>query len=71
MAQTTQPDKFFEMKLSDDLHVIEKRIFEASGLNYTPANFEAESADYHACSCSVEGRSIKYRLAKITPTKSG
>lgn len=60
-----------EMKFSDDLHVIEKRIFEASGLKYTPANFEAESADYHACSFSVEGRSIRYRLAKITPTKNG
>ena len=60
-----------EMKLIDDLHVIEKRIFEASGFEYTPANFDAESADYRACSFSVEGRSIKYRLAKITPTKNG
>jgi hypothetical protein len=59
------------MKLTDDLHIIETRIFEAHGFKYTPANVEAESADYHACSFSVEGRSIKYRLAKITPTKTG
>lgn len=60
-----------KMKLSEDLQVIEKRIFEANGLKFTRANFETESAGYHACSFSVEGRLIIYRLAKITPTKNG
>lgn len=60
-----------KMKLSYDLQVIEKRIFEANGLEYTQANFEDESTEYHACSFSVEGRLIIYRLAKITPTKNG
>lgn len=59
------------MKLNDDLKFIEEIIFKANGLKYTEATFEAESSDYNACSFSVEGRSVKYRMAKVTPTKNG
>ena len=59
------------MKLTDDLHVIEKRVFQASGFKFNLVGIEAESADYHACNFNVEGRTVKYRLAKITPTKNG
>jgi hypothetical protein len=59
------------MKPIDDLQIIQDRVFDTIGLKYTPANFDVESSDYHACSFSVEGRSIKYRQAKITPTKNG
>lgn len=59
------------MKLNDSLLEIQKKIFEALNLKYTPAKVELESAEYSACSFSIEGRIVKYRLAKITPTKNG
>lgn len=59
------------MKLNADLDVIRKEIFEANGFEYSQASLEAESAEYSACSFTLEGRLIKYRLAKITPTKNG
>jgi hypothetical protein len=59
------------MKFNNDLHFIQKQIFEVSGFKYTPAKIEDESTDYNACSFKVEGHSIQYRQAKITPTKNG
>lgn len=59
------------MKLNDSLLEIQKKIFEAIDLKYTPAKAEPESAEYNACSFSIEGRVVKYRQAKITPTKIG
>lgn len=43
-----------------------------AGLQLTrPIVAEAESAEYGACRFALEGHSIVFRVAKITPTKTG
>lgn len=46
-------------------------IYDKCRLNYTPPVMEAESSDYGAYDFLVNDRFIKYRIAKITPTKLG
>lgn len=50
----------------------------AKGLAYDPSGFtcsrpvpEAESAEYGACEFTLDGFSVKFRVAKTTPTKVG
>ncbi len=37
----------------------------------TPPRAESESADYGAYTLGIGRKSVKYRVAKITPTKTG
>lgn len=59
------------MKSYDDLIFIQKNVFDACGLSYTAAVIEKESAEYSACHFRLDDQLVQYRLAKITPTKSG
>jgi hypothetical protein len=54
-----------------DLTFIQTQIFDICGFNYSAAIEEAESADYNACVFKLNGRSVRFRTAKITPTKTG
>ncbi len=54
-----------------DLILSSKLIYDACGFEYTTPVAEAESAEYAAAEFKVNGKSIKYRAAKITPTKTG
>jgi hypothetical protein len=55
----------------DNFDILSKRIFEVCGLKYSQPVREAESLDYEAYSFVVNNKSIRYRHAKITPTKIG
>lgn len=58
-------------KFSPHLQSIKELLFDSLGVSihqYTP---EESSKEYAACSFSLEKRNIKFRSAKITPTKTG
>lgn len=53
------------------VHSIQK-VYLPAGLNLTQKAFrEAEGGEYEACSFSLNGHNIAFRVAKITPTKLG
>ncbi|MDQ1923771.1 MepB family protein [Massilia pseudoviolaceinigra] len=53
-----------------DLHVLQ-RAYDTHGMAWTAPLHEAESAEYAASSFAVEGMQVRFRVAKITPTKVG
>lgn len=57
--------------IHQDLIESKKRIYNPCDLECTQPVKEEESADYGAYSFVLDGFSIKYRVAKITPTKIG
>lgn len=58
---------------STDNNLIEfkKLIYDACGLSMTNFKIEAESQEYKACTFELNNLKIKYRVSKITPTKTG
>ena len=54
-------------------HVLQKQnaLYAACGLTVTGFTAESESAEYYAHSYHVNGKNIKFRIAKKTPTKTG
>jgi hypothetical protein len=54
-----------------DLLIVQKTVYEPSGLVCKDFVQEAESQEYGACTFVVNGRCVKFRVAKITPTKVG
>jgi hypothetical protein len=59
------------MAVSDDLLIIQQYIFDAFGFDYIKPIQEIESAEYNACSFTLNDLHVKFRTAKITPTKTG
>jgi len=57
-------------ELPKDLIIAQKLITNLS-VNYTEPVAEAESTDYGAYIFSINQLSVRYRIAKITPTKTG
>lgn len=62
----------------NNLHLLPKDLIDAKELVYDSCNFdctqpiaETESADYNAYTFHLNKKSICYRMAKITPTKTG
>jgi hypothetical protein len=55
----------------DDLVLIKKEVYDKCGLVCTTPVPESESADYGATTFSINGNTVRYRVAKITPTKTG
>ena len=53
------------------LQIVNELAFRPSGLFITNFNLNKESREYDACSFTINGKNIQYRLAKITPTKPG
>ncbi|HEX8614216.1 MAG TPA: MepB family protein [Telluria sp.] len=53
-----------------DLYALQ-RAYDRHGLAWTAPRREAESAAYAACSFDVNGLRVRFRVAKITPTKVG
>ncbi len=51
--------------------LLTEEIYKSSGLILENLRNEDESADYGASDFSINDRSIKFRVAKITPTKVG
>ena len=54
-----------------DLAFIIENIYDKCGYKYTSPIKEAESSEYGAYTFELNGQSIKFRSAKITPTKIG
>lgn len=54
-----------------DLIITKELAYDPCGFNCTHLVEEPESAEYGACSFRVNGRSVKFRVAKTTPTKTG
>lgn len=54
-----------------DFNFLRTQIFEICGFKYSEPVAEGESSEYHACRFRVNNKNVKYRQAKITPTKNG
>lgn len=56
---------------SPDLAAANVLAYEPCGFTCENLQIEAESADYGACAFVLNGQRIRFRVAKITPTKTG
>lgn len=56
---------------SFDLTYIQTQVFDACGFEYTKPLLEPESAEYKACYFKLNNLHVRFRKAKITPTKVG
>ena len=54
-----------------ELELIDKIIFKTCGLELKNVETELESREYFAHNFELSGQKIKFRTAKITPTKTG
>ncbi|AZP11637.1 MepB family protein [Undibacterium parvum] len=54
-----------------DLQLITQSLFDPNKFRYSAPQKEAESAEYAAASFTLNGKAIRFRLSKITPTKIG
>lgn len=59
------------LDIPNDLLAAKELVFDPLGFNCTNPVAEKESAEYGAFSFQLNKRSIKFRTAKITPTKVG
>lgn len=57
--------------LSPDLISAQQLVYFPCGYSFTVASIEAESSDYSACAFKLDEFAIRFRVAKITPTKIG
>ncbi|CAN5583175.1 MepB family protein [soil metagenome] len=57
--------------LHPDLKLIDELFFKGCGLKFSNLLAEPESQEYAACNFQIDGRHIIFRMAKITPKKSG
>lgn len=57
--------------LYPELELIDQSVFKTCGLELTNVEAEAESQEYFAHNFQLDGQNIKFRTAKITPTKIG
>ena len=58
-------------ELPEDLILAQTILYKPSGFTLSQPIAEAESADYAAYTFELNGLCVKYRIAKITPTKTG
>ncbi len=59
------------MSFLDDFNILREHVFEVCGFKISRLEIENESSEYHACSFKIDKKSVRYRQAKITPTKTG
>ncbi|MGD3108293.1 MepB family protein [Streptomyces sp. YGL11-2] len=57
--------------LHGDLLAAQALVYEPSGFACSPPEPEPESAEYAACGFTLDGYSVRFRVAKTTPTKVG
>ncbi|MEO8236355.1 MAG: MepB family protein [Flavobacterium sp.] len=58
-------------KLFSELALINKSIFQVCGIEFENIATESESQDYFAHNFELNKQKVKFRMAKITPTKTG
>ena len=54
-----------------DLMLVKELVYDKWGFDLTNFRQHTESAEYNACSFVLNDKTIQYRSAKITPTKTG
>jgi len=54
-----------------DLELIDNLVFKPCGLDFSNFEKELESQEYSACNFKLDKQNIKFRVAKITPSKIG
>jgi hypothetical protein len=54
-----------------DLKVAKELVYDACDLELSDFKQNLEGTDYGACSFKLNGKTIQYRVSKITPTKTG
>ena len=59
------------MSMHNDLLAVRELVYNKCGYASTYPVMEPESAAYGACIFSLNGLSVRFRVAKITPTKTG
>jgi len=57
--------------IQSDLKIVKELVYDKCGFDLTNLKQNLESAEYGACSFVLKGRTIQYRVSKITPTKTG
>ena len=57
--------------LYSEIELINRLVFKTCGLDLTNVETELESKEYFAHNFTLGGRKVKFRKAKITPTKIG
>lgn len=60
-----------EAGIPGDLLAAKALVYDPSGFTCSRPAPEAESAEYGACAFTLDGFSVRYRVAKTTPTKVG
>ncbi|MFE7776534.1 MepB family protein [Streptomyces sp. NPDC057445] len=60
-----------EAGIPGDLLVAKALVYDPSGFTCSRPVPEAESAEYGACEFTLDGFSVRFRVAKTTPTKVG
>ncbi|MEU3350039.1 MepB family protein [Streptomyces sp. NPDC037389] len=68
---TNQPADQPWTGIHGDLLAAKARVYDPSGFVCSPPVPEPESAEYAACAFTLDGRSVRFRVAKTTPTKVG
>ncbi|MDP1817546.1 MAG: MepB family protein [Leadbetterella sp.] len=53
------------------LKVVKELVYDKCGFDLTNLKQNLESIEYGACSFGLDGKTVQYRVSKITPTKTG
>lgn len=57
--------------MHNDLLLVKTFVYDRCGFHCTHPTPENESVDYGAYTFKINGKSVRYRISKITPTKTG
>ncbi|RED18930.1 hypothetical protein BD847_4181 [Flavobacterium cutihirudinis] len=68
---TSKKNENKETSLSKNLILAKELVYEPCEFDCTDFQSESESAEYDAFDFKIDGKQVKYRSAKITPTKTG
>ncbi len=55
----------------NDLLIAKELVYDKCGFDIAEYTIENESQEYGACSYQLNGMTVKFRVSKITPTKTG
>src|ERR1044071_5982963 len=58
-------------EVGDELRLIKACAYDKCGFELTDFRRNPEGKEYDACSFALNGKSILYRVSKVTPTKVG
>jgi hypothetical protein len=68
---TKKSDLTDDSNLRHHLHTAKTLLYDKCGFEFDQLIVEDESQEYGACTFTLNGLKIKFRISKITPTKSG